>query len=399
MKVMTRANWSTPPCRRYHPCLGTLGEVGMALIQYMARIQFEFGARHILPSELALAGITRPLIVSDAGIAASGLLDRALEALPASMSGARRHLNVPSNPDLACVEAGIALYRAAECDGIVAVGGGSPIDAGKAIALLAAHPPPLEVYRVERSGGIGPIAPMIAIPTTAGTGSEIGRGMGIVLDGAHKGVFISPNLIPRAAICDPELTLGLPPRLTAGTGIDALSHCLESFLSPAVNPPADAVALDGIQRIAQHLARAVANGDDREARWHVMMGATEAGMVTWKGLGAAHALSIPLEKPSIHHGTLVGVLLPHTTAMVLRDVADEKRERLAKSLDCAPNGIAKRLAELAVDIALPAGLRAMGLADGDTVALGAAAAATSFNRNIARPASPNDYRAVIEAAS
>jgi 4-hydroxybutyrate dehydrogenase len=396
---MVMGYWSVPPSAAIIHGVGNVrGGASVAFIQYMARIQFDFGARHSLASELAYAGITRPLVVSDVGIAAHGLLDLALEALPANISDSPRYLGVSSNPDLACVEAAIELYRAAACDGVIAVGGGSPIDAGKAVALVVTHAGPLEAYRVERGATISPIAPMIAMPTTAGTGSEIGRGMGIVLDGTHKGVFISPNLIPRAAICDPELTLGLPPKLTAGTGIDALSHCLESFLSPAVNPPADAVALDGIQRIAKHLPRAVANGQDRAARWNVMMGAIEAGMVTWKGLGAAHALSIPLERPDVHHGTLIGVLLPHATAMVLRDVADEKRERLAIALGCSPDGIAKRLETLAADIALPVGLRVMGLADGDPVKIGAAAADTSFNRNIARPASTNDYCAVIQAA-
>ncbi|MGY3547453.1 iron-containing alcohol dehydrogenase [Bradyrhizobium sp. USDA 4469] len=372
----------------------------MAFIQYMARIQFDFGARSLLADECAQASIRRPLIVSDAVLAANGVLDIALKAIDADGERAPRFLDTPANPTLEAVEAGLRLYRDAGCDGVIAVGGGSPIDAGKAIALLATHPDPLDQYRVDIGGSarIGAIAPMVAMPTTAGTGSEIGRAMGISMGGAHKGVFISPNLVPRAAICDPELTLGLPPRLTAGTGIDALSHCLESFLSPLVNPPADAIALDGIARISRYLECAVADGNDRDARWQVMMGATEAAMTTWKGLGAAHALSIPFDDGAIHHGTLVGVLLPHATEYVLRTVDADKRARLAGALCCGPDAIVATLSKLGRSIGLPSGLTALGIDRNLLGPAAKAAAATSFNRNIARPGDASDYLEIATAA-
>ena len=180
--------------------------------------------------------MTRPLIVSDRGLAATGLVQRIERLCP---PGAPVFLDVPPNPTEAASRAALAVYQAHRCDGLCAVGGGSPIDLAKCVALLASHSGPLESYAAIY-GGIsritGTIAPVIAIPTTAGTGSEVGRAALITLDDGRKLGFISPHLIPRRAVCDPELTIGLPPFLTAATGLDALSHCLETFLSPRFNP-------------------------------------------------------------------------------------------------------------------------------------------------------------------
>jgi 4-hydroxybutyrate dehydrogenase len=201
-------------------------------------------------------GISRPLIVSDHGIAAAGLLER-LEAIVGK--DAPVFLDVPTNPTEAALKEALALYRSQGCDGIIAFGGGSPIDLAKGVALLATHPGGLESYAAIL-GGIpritAAVAPLIAIPTTAGTGSEVGRAALITLDDERKLGFISPHLIPKRAICDPELTLGLPPHLTAATGLDALSHCIETYLSPRVNPPAEAIALDGFARIWAALPKA-----------------------------------------------------------------------------------------------------------------------------------------------
>ncbi len=184
------------------------------------------------------------------------------------------------------------------------------------MALLATHPGPLANYAAIL-GGVPKItaatAPVVAIPTTAGTGSEVGRAALITLSDGRKLGFISPHLIPKAAICDPELTLGLPPRLTAATGMDAVTHCVETYLSPRFNPPAEAIALDGLARAVGSIERAVADGTDRTARQELMMAALEGGLTFQKGLGAVHALSHPLgglKEPSLHHGTLNAVLLP-----------------------------------------------------------------------------------------
>eukprot|EP01035_Chromulina_nebulosa_P047012 gene47012-63707_t len=183
------------------------------------------------------------------------------------------------------------MYRAEGCDGVIALGGGSPIDLAKGVALLATHDGALETFAMIY-GGLeritARVAPMIAIPTTAGTGAEVGRAALLTLDDGRKLGIISPYLIPKRAICDPELTLGLPPMLTAATGLDALSHCIETFCSPRDNPPAEAIALDGAGRIWRHLEIATTSGSDLKARTEMMMGALMGGLAFQKGLGAVH---------------------------------------------------------------------------------------------------------------
>lgn len=368
----------------------------MAFIQYLARIQFDFGALATLPDELDLLGVKRPLIVTDPGVKTGGVLERVLTTL-----GARPRSvfdQAPRHPALPAAERALAMYRGDACDGIIALGGGAPIDLSKIVALLATHPGPLAQYSTENNGGgkIGAIAPLVAIPTTAGTGSDIGRGAGVALE-EHgvKPVFASVNLIPRVSICDPELTLSLPPALTAGTGIDALSHALEAYLSSALNPPVDAIALDAIRRLAAHLERAVTHGSDRQARREVMMGALESGMCFWKGLGPAHALSIPLDTLDLHHGTLVGVLLPEAVRF-LRPAVEAKLPALAAALGV--NDVAEGLADLNRRIGLPPGLAAMGVKEDVLPEMAQLAAGTSFNTTSARRGTPEDYLALVRAA-
>ena len=368
----------------------------MALIQYMARIQFASGARAELGAELAMLGVTRPLVMTDAGVIRAGVLEAAVDTLPTDRIAATFDA-VPANPTEACVLAALDVYRAAGCDGIIAVGGGSVIDAAKAVALMATHPGPLADYRVGGPRAVTQaVAPVISIPTTAGTGSEIGRGLGITLaQGGAKAVFISVHLIPKVAICDPDLTASMPSALTAGTGIDALSHCLEAFLSPAINPPADAVALDGIGRIARHLPEAVAGGG-AEARWNMMMGALEGAMAMWKGLGAAHALSMPLDEAGLHHGTAVGVLLPHAVRFVAPSVAAERLDRLSTAL--GGGDPADTLERLNRGIGLSTGLGAMGIVAARLPAYASEAAASPFNQTSARPAGADGYLAIAQEA-
>ncbi len=256
----------------------------MSVITYLTTIEFGRGTLAKLPEMLDTLQVRRPLVVSDHGIAASGLLGRATGLLP---SDAFQFLDVPPNPTQAAVAAALAVYRAHGCDGLVAIGGGSPIDLAKGVALCATHAGGLEGYAAIYGGieRIGPVAPMVAIPTTAGTGAEVGRAALLTLADGRKLGFISPHLIPKRAICDPELTVGLPLGLTAATGLDALSHCIETFLSPRFNPPAEAIALDGAGRIWRNIEKAHANGADLLAREEMMMGALEGGLAFQKGLG------------------------------------------------------------------------------------------------------------------
>jgi alcohol dehydrogenase class IV len=317
-----------------------------------------------LPDQLAAVGIARPLIVSDHGLAATGLVQR-LEGL--CPPGSPVFLDVPANPTEAASRAGLAVYQAHRCDGICAVGGGSPIDLAKCVALLADHSGPLESYAAIH-GGItritGSVAPVIAIPTTAGTGSEVGRAALITLEDGRKLGFISPHLIPRRAICDPELTVGLPPFLTAATGLDALSHCVETYLSPRFNPPAEAIALDGAGRIWRNIDAACANGGDMMARTEMLMGALEGGLTFQKGLGAVHALSHALgglREPSLHHGTLNAILLPPVLRFNARHVGD-KVERLSAAMGLpAGADLATEIEALNHRLKIPKGLRTLGV--------------------------------------
>src|SRR5690606_32170990 len=195
------------------------------------------------------------------------------------------------------------------------IGGGAALDLAKAVAILATNKPPLWNYcnRHAAPQDIRNAPPLILMPTTAGTGSEVGRSAVIVFDNGIKAGVRCPEIVT-TAICDPELTVALPASITATTGMDALAHCIETYCSPAINPPADAIALDGMKRIFDHIERAVADGRDQQARWNMMMGSVEGAMCFQKGMGAVHALSHPLGALGHHHGTLNAILLPHVLA-------------------------------------------------------------------------------------
>jgi alcohol dehydrogenase class IV len=339
----------------------------VALISYLTTIEFEAGALSTLPAALEQLGVRRPLVVTDKGIVQAGLLDRLITALPEGLRGVPVFDGTPTNPTEDAVAAALALFRQQGCDGLVAFGGGSSIDLGKGVALLATHPGPLKDYALIL-GGLNRItaavAPLIAVPTTAGTGSEVGRGALITLRDERKLGFISPHLIPRRAICDPELTIGLPPVLTAATGMDALAHCIETYLSPKVNPPADAIALDGAARAWAWIEAAVSRGSDVQARWHMMMASLHGALAFQKGLGAVHSMSHPLggvQGLALHHGTLNAVVLP----AVLRfneGHAGSKYGKLKAAFGLPEQAdLARDIAALNARIGLPPSLKAMGV--------------------------------------
>jgi 4-hydroxybutyrate dehydrogenase len=338
----------------------------MTVITYLTNTTFDFGALAQLPRVLKGAGAARPFVVTDPGLKANGLLDRLLAALGAAPAGV--FAETPANPTEAAARAATALYREAGADAIVALGGGSSMDLGKAVGLMATHEPPYERYGASQRGSkfIGKVPPLIAVPTTAGTGSEVSVGFVIVLESGRKETFVSPRLVPAAAICDPELTLGLPPLLTAATGMDAVTHCVEAVLSPVVNPPAEAIGLDGLEHAIKTgaLERAVTDGADRDARWAMMMASFEGALAFVKGLGAVHGLSHALGRIGalkLHHGTLNAVILPHSLAMI-GDAAPEKFARIRAAMGLGADAdLARAVSALNARLRLPASLSAMGV--------------------------------------
>jgi alcohol dehydrogenase class IV len=303
-----------------------------SLFTFPNRILFEEGSRSCLAPELARLGVSRPLVVTDPGLVESGLVAEATSGL----ENAVIFSGVKANPAEEDVLSGLEAYRDGGCNGIVGLGGGSPIDAAKAIRLLATHPGALADYDFT-TGGIDRIRPdlppMAAVPTTAGTGSEAGRGALIQLpQTGRKTIVLSPHLLPSVAICDPELTRSLPPVLTAGTGMDAFAHGVESYLSKVEHPICDGIALEGLRHVAKGLEAAVRDGSDMRARHEMMMGALLAGISFHKGLGVVHSLSHALgSEGRVHHGTLNAILLPHALRFN-RPAAEARMADLAAQL-------------------------------------------------------------------
>ena len=377
----------------------------MALIYYVTQVQFEFGAIRLLQQECERVGISRPLVVTDQGVKAAGILHKALEALPALPITVFDQ--TPSNPTEAAVRAATALFHANACDGLIAVGGGSAIDCAKGVAIAARHEGPLKNYATIEGGSpriTEQAVPLIAVPTTSGTGSEVARGAILILDDGRKLGFHSWHLVPKAAICDPELTFGLPPRLTAATGMDAIAHCMETFMAPAFNPPADGIALDGLERGWHFIERATRDGNDREARFNLMSAAMQGAMAFQKGLGCVHSLSHSLGgvDPRLHHGTLNAMFLPAVLAFnaEAESVRKEKRlERMARAMGLASAGdIGAALVEMNQRLGLPAGLAAMGVHSSQFGQIIAGALADHCHKTSPRIATAEEYRGLLEQA-
>ena len=340
----------------------------MAFIYYVTQIQFDFGAVKLLKEECGRVGISRPLVVTDAGVKAAGVLQKALDALPGLPVTVFDQ--TPSNPTEAAVRAATRMYADHRCDGLIAVGGGSAIDCAKGVAIAATHDGPLTHYATIEGGSARiteRTAPLIAVPTTSGTGSEVARGALLIVEDGRKLGFHSWHLVPKAAICDPELTLGLPSMLTAATGMDAIAHCMETFMSAAFNPPADGIALDGLERGWMHIERATRDGSDREARFNLMSASMQGAMAFQKGLGCVHSLSHSLGgvDPRLHHGTLNAMFLPAVVrfnAQAASVQKDRRLERMARAMGLGSAGdVPEALEDMNARLGLPTGLADMGV--------------------------------------
>jgi alcohol dehydrogenase class IV len=340
---------------------------------YPTAVRFGPGRIKELADACRAAGITRPLLVTDAGLAKLPITTQAFGLLKEAGLPVALFSDVQSNPVESNVEAGLAVFRSGGHDGVVAFGGGSGLDTGKVIAFMAGQTRPLwdfeDIGDWWTRADPDKIAPVVALPTTAGTGSEVGRAGVVTQEATHtKKVIFHPKMMPRVVICDPELTVGMPPSITMGTGMDALAHCLEAYCAPSYHPIAEGIAVEGMRLIFVNLPKAVANGNDVDARAHMMSAAAMGAAAFQKGLGAIHALSHPVGALyNTHHGTTNGTFMPYVLVFN-RPAIEAKIERLAGYLGIAGgfDGFLAAVLDLRKKIGVPHDLAGLGV-DGSRV--------------------------------
>jgi alcohol dehydrogenase class IV len=376
--VLPNANWNYPTAIRFGAGrIAELGEVCHGL------------------------GIERPLLVTDPALAKLPMVEQALAA-----AGAGLFCAIHSNPVGADVEAGLAAWREGGHDGVIAFGGGSALDVGKVIAFMSGQRRPLWDFEDKedwwsRADPAG-IAPVVAVPTTAGTGSEVGRA-GVILDedAGVKKIIFHPKMLPAIVILDPELTVGLPPHVTAATGMDALSHCLEAYCAPGFHPMADGIAAEGMKQIREWLPRAMADGADIEARGHMLVAAAMGATAFQKGLGGMHALSHPIGALlGTHHGLTNAVLMPYMLAFN-RSAIEERLARLAGYIgleDSSFEGFLAWIVELRQSLAIPHALGELGVARGEIERIAIMAEADPSAGGNPLPFDAAAARAVLESA-
>jgi alcohol dehydrogenase len=367
---------------------------------YPTAIRFGAGRIAELPEACRALGMRRPLLVTDPGLAEMAMVKEALAA-----SGAGLFAAIHANPVGADVEAGVAAYRSGGHDGVVAFGGGSALDVGKTVAFQAGQNRPLWDFEDREDwwtrADSGAIAPIVAVPTTAGTGSEVGRA-GVILDEAAgvKKIIFHPRMLPGIVILDPVLTVGLPPAVTAATGMDALSHCLEAWCAPGFHPMADGIAAEGTRLVARWLPRAVEDGADLEARGSMLVAAMMGATAFQKGLGAMHALSHPIGAVAgTHHGLTNAVLMPYVLAFN-RPAIEERVARLAAYIGLEPrfDALLDWLADLRRRLAIPERLGELGIAESDLERIAVMAEADPSAGGNPRPFGAAEARQVLAAA-
>ncbi|KMW60364.1 Alcohol dehydrogenase [Candidatus Rhodobacter oscarellae] len=339
---------------------------------YPTAMRFGAGRIREIAEACASAGISKPLLVTDRGLAAMEITDRTRDLMEEAGLGRAMFAEVDPNPSDRNVEDGLKVYRDGGYDGVIAFGGGSGLDLAKALAFMAGQTRPLWDFedvgdwwtRADPEG----IHPIVAVPTTAGTGSEVGRASVITNSASHeKKIIFHPQMLPAVVICDPELTVGMPKHITAGTGLDAFAHCVEAYSSPHYHPMSQGIALEGMRLVKDYLPRAYADGTDIEARGHMMSAAAMGATAFQKGLGAIHALSHPIgAHHHTHHGTSNAVCMPQ----VLRFNADAIRDRFDRAaaylgIDGGFDGFCAFVDDLNASMGIPKTLTELGVKDPD----------------------------------
>ncbi|RDD61940.1 iron-containing alcohol dehydrogenase [Ferruginivarius sediminum] len=332
-------------------------------------IRFGPGRRRELPNACRAAGMSRPLVVTDAGLADNPIVHETLDILKTGGFDADLYAGVKGNPSDENVTKGVEVLRAGNHDGVIAFGGGSAMDAGKAIAFMTAQSLPMEAFEDIgdnwKQANVEGILPSIAIPTTAGTGSEVGRASVIHIAAVDRKVVVfHPEILPKQVIGDPELTTGLPQWVTAATGMDALAHCLEAYCAPSFHPMAQGIAAEGARMIKDALPRAYRDGNDLEARAHMLAAAMMGCVAFQKGLGAIHAISHPVGSLyDTHHGLTNAVVMPYVLAFN-RAAVESKLARLGAYLgldDPSFDGIMAWVTELRTALGVPHTLADLGV--------------------------------------
>ncbi|HEX7811409.1 MAG TPA: iron-containing alcohol dehydrogenase [Burkholderiales bacterium] len=340
---------------------------------YPTAIRFGVGRIAELPAACKELGMKRPLLVTDPGLRNLPMIESALASLKAAGLGDACFSDVRGNPVGRNVDDGVAFYKSGRCDGVIAFGGGSALDVGKTIALMVGQTRPLWDFEDREDWytrvNVAGMAPIIAVPTTAGTGSEVGRASVILDESSHlKKIIFHPKMQPAIVISDPELSTGLPPRITAATGMDALAHCLEAYCAPGFHPMADGIALEGMRLVKDWLPLAVKDGKNLAARAHMLAAATMGATAFQKGLGAIHSLSHPVGAVyNSHHGETNGVVMPYVLVFN-RPAIEEKMMRLARYLGLPDPGFQAVLdwvQSLKKEIGIPDTLAELGVKETD----------------------------------
>jgi 4-hydroxybutyrate dehydrogenase len=372
---------------------------------FPTRILFGQGVIEDMAEHLLIFDVKRPLVVTDRGLMVTDIPERVVNILRVNGLDPATFYKVNPNPTDEQVEAGVSAFKNHGADAIVALGGGSPIDAGKAIQIRINHDEPMEEYDDLKGGDskiLGELPLLVAVPTTAGTGTEVSRSAVITVAAAgRKVVLFSPRLMPALAVCDPELTYDLPAQITAETGMDALSHNLEAYLAEGYHPMADGIAIRAIRMIAENLPKAVENGEDKMARQEMLMASTMGAVAFQKGLGVVHSLAHPLSSVAgVSHGLANSIMLPHAirfnAAKVPGRVALIAHALGAK--DTSVEGAAAAVTALAETIGLPTDLSEAGVTEDQIPVLAEKAMEDGCHTSNPRECSPDDMEELFRAA-